>query len=154
MSILDILKNEDDSFNIKKVIGGCCGLIIIVVILMIAFSGSHNYTTNNPKSDVNFEQELKENATEVSYSTLKGWKKDNMNKSVQISGKVMQSPSGGIMLIRSSEEIVYWSGIFNTTYYENDPVTVYGLYSGPYTYSTAIGGTNTVPSLKQCRTFD
>jgi hypothetical protein len=37
---------------------------------------------------------------------------------------------------------------------DDDPVTVYGLYSGPYTYSTAIGGTNAVPSLKQCRTFD
>jgi hypothetical protein len=160
MSILDKFKNEDGSFSVKKVLGGCCGLIIVLIILMIAFSGSHNDSTpstntyNSPTSYVNFEKELKENATEVSYSTLKGWKNDNIGKTVKITGKVMQTPSGGTMLLSFGGDVLYCSGSFNTTYYEDDYATVYGLYNGPYTYTTAIGGTNTVPSLKSCRTFD
>lgn len=128
------------------------GLMILLVIGIVAVSGC----TSSEKSNTMSPSEIKTNAQEVDVETLYTDNGTLVGKPIKFRGEVLDFRTDGLIRVSGidiqygyntnyDDILVFTSG--NMTVYEDAEVWVYGIFNGPKSYDTAIGGQRTVPSV-------
>lgn len=99
------------------------------------------------------EEQYKQSCQDISYDELLRNPDNYKGMDIRLRGKIFQSVSGMILAnvtqgsygLWDDVTMIYWNGEPNII--EDDIVTVWGTYSGTYTYTTALGAQKTVPLL-------
>lgn len=166
-SAMEKLGNLSDLQKGLLVIAVCClGVLILAAIMGTTYdNGSlpYNSSYGSSDSDYNYTNSslanaynnlTKDNCEEVSYKELNKNPSKYEGESIKLRGKVMQIYEGGsydnyLLLDVDGDisQIAYVEYVNDTNIVEDDWITVYGICGGSYTYTTKIGGSNTVPSV-------
>ncbi|AWX32051.1 zinc ribbon domain-containing protein [Methanosphaera sp. BMS] len=157
-SMLDKISNLSLPIKIIGVILLCCIGILIVGSLMggisdkgsLSTSSDSGYnTTGNILSSFN-----KADCKEINYKELNKNPDKYYGDNIKLRGRIMQiseGNSGGNYLLMyvndQYDQLAYVEYYNDTNFVEDDWVTVYGVCGGSYSYTTKIGGSNTVPSV-------
>ena len=124
-------------------------------------------TTTEETTTINYEkleqekQEFIDSCEEVSFKTLDRYSDDYDGKRVKVTGEVIQAIHSeyGVCQYRVNitksdygnySDTIYVTYIFHegeTKIIEDDIITIYGIFSGPYTYESTIGSNVTVPKI-------
>ena len=113
-----------------------------------------NVTTNlSVKCTTMTEDQYKQSCQSISYDELLRNPDSYKGKDIKLRGKVLQSVDGTLLIyvtqgsygIWDDITMIAWEGEPNVI--EDDIITVWGTYTGTYTYTTALGSDKTVPLL-------
>lgn len=123
--------------------------IILSIFLIVGIVFVSGCTSSEEEYGANLSpDEIKANATSVTILELYNDNGSLVNKSVKVTGTVLNYQESGLLHMWDSnyeDIIVHTNG--NNTVYEGDSVTVYGVFIGPEAYNTATGSQRTVPTL-------
>lgn len=158
-SIMDKISNLSLPVKIIGFIAICCIGILIVSSLMggisdkgSLYSNDNNYQDNSYGSV--FDSFNKADCKEINYKELNKNPDRYAGDNIKLKGRVMQISEGHsdgnylLMYVNDNyDQLAYVEYYNDTNIVEGDYITVYGVCGGSYSYTTTIGGTNTVPSV-------
>lgn len=140
--------------NKKKLLGCCIGLIVIFfIVAAISNSSDDSYTDEDDEYNIS-EDEFKAKCSEVDYNQLNKNPDKYGGEYLKFTGKIIQiseSDTGGMMRVALDDyysDVIYVPYFISTDFVEDDYVTVYGVCEGDYTYTSTIGASITVPSVR------
>ncbi len=157
-SILNKISNLSTPVKIISVIICCCIGLLIVSALGGGMSDQGSLPTSNNYNDNSygdvFDSFSKSSCREINFKELDKNPDKYIGENIKIKGKVMQISEGNsdgnylLMYVNGNyDQLAYVEYYDNTNIVEDDYITVYGVCGGSYSYTTTIGGTNTVPSV-------
>lgn len=168
-SLTEKISNLSTPQKVIGIIALCCiGILILAAIAgnssdrgSLPSNSSYSSSSGSSYSDSSSGSSLaskfnKSDCKEISYNELEKNPDKYYGENLKLSGKVFQISEGGssgnfLMMYVGGEyefdQVLYVEYSNDTNIVKDDWVTVYGVCEGSYSYSTRIGGSNTVPSL-------
>lgn len=156
-SIMDKISNLSTPVKIIGLVVCCCIGILVVGSLMggVSDQGSLPSSSSNDNSYGGiFDSFSKADCKEINYKELNKNPDKYTGENIKLYGTVMQISEGNsegnylLMYVNGNyNQLAYVEYYNDTNIVEDDYITVYGVCGGSYSYTTKIGGTNTVPSV-------
>lgn len=157
----------------KKKIIIIIAIILALFVLILAIGGVSSNTTDDTSTDSEYTTEETEDTSDtssiydipsdfskdscesVSYEKLERSPDDYEYTYIKKSGKVLQSMDGDVVSLRVAtsgdyDDVIYVEydpEIMDVRVLEDDYVTLYGVYTGIYSYESAGSGTISIPSM-------